>query len=189
MNAAPVSPRWSPERLDVKSMARSAGQIEGDTPLHTFPRLMSETRASDASGDPESVQWHAVAELRTDDKGESTEIWLHLQVTTSVPLQCQRCLSPFDVKLEVDRWFRFVPDEDTALAEDDESEEDLLVLQPSMSLLELIEDELLMELPLVPMHDVCPVDVVLQAQDPAWDVDSEPSEMKNPFAVLAKLKK
>lgn len=188
-NAAPANPRWSPERLDVKSMARSAGQIQGDFPRKRFPRLMTEVVAGADSGEPDGVLWQAKAELRADAQGEDSEIWLHLQVNTSVPLQCQRCLGPVDMALMVDRWFRFVADEDTALAQDDESDEDLLVLQPSMSLLELIEDELLMELPLVPMHEVCPVKVVLQAQDPTFGAGSMAEERANPFAALAKLKK
>jgi len=54
------------------------------------------------------------------------------------------------VNLLVDRDFRFVPDEATAMAEDDEAEEDLLVLSGEFDLLALVEDELLMDLPLVP---------------------------------------
>ena len=64
--------------------------------------------------------------------------------------------APVDVPLAVDRSFRFVADEATAAAEDDESEEDVLALSRSFDLLELIEDELLMELPVAPRHEVCP---------------------------------
>lgn len=59
--------------------------------------------------------------------------------------------------LYVDRSFRFVPDEETAELEDDDSDEDVLALSSEFNLLELIEDELLMEVPVVPRHEVCPV--------------------------------
>jgi len=73
-----------------------------------------------------------------------------------------------------------------AMAEDDESEEDLLVMLPQFDLLTLLEDELLMALPLVPMHESCPVTPVFSARDPA--VEAEQAK-PNPFAVLSQLKK
>ena len=53
----------------------------------------------------------------------------------------------------------------------------------------MLEDELLMELPLVPLHDTCPVPVVMHASDPMVDLGESEPERKNPFAELAKLKK
>ena len=43
----------------------------------------------------------------------------------------------------------------SAEAEDDQAEEDLLVATPSFDALTLIEDELILALPLVPRHDDC----------------------------------
>ena len=53
-------------------------------------------------------------------------------------------------------------------------------------LVELVEDELLMELPVAPMHDVCPEPVKMSAADE--DFDSAGGERENPFAVLGRLK-
>ena len=113
-------------------------------------------------------------------------LWLHLIASTELPVVCQRCLTPVIEPLDVDRWFRFVADEAAALAEDDDCEEDLLALEPRPDLLDVLEDELLMALPLVPMHDTCPIDA------PALAPASEPeqaSERPHPFAALAGLKK
>jgi uncharacterized protein len=91
--------------------------------------------------------------------------------------------------VEVDQWYRFVASEDIAMAEDDQSEEDLLVMEPQFNLLAVLEDELLMALPLVPMHEECPVAPKLQAGDIAEpDEAGEPGEKPNPFAMLAQLK-
>ena len=90
-----------------------------------------------------------------------------------------------DVPLQVDRWFRFVADEATALAQDDESEEDLLVISRSFDLHELIEDELLMELPMVPLHEHCPQPVLLQSGND--DFEQAQADKPNPFAALAQL--
>ena len=187
----PSSPaaRWSPERLDVKSLARAAGQIDGQTPLERFARLHQDMHLPDPADAVDPVVWHAQGELRADAQGQLAEIWLHLKVSAGASLQCQRCLGPVKLPLSVDRWFRFVADEAIAEAEDDECEEDLLVLAPTMSLLELIEDELLMELPLVPMHEICPAGAVAGLTDPVQEAEPGMTEKPNPFAVLAKLKK
>ena len=88
--------------------------------------------------------------------------------------------------LEVDQMYRFVATEAIAMAEDDAAEEDLLVLTPQFDLLAVLEDELLMALPLVPMHAMCPVEVVMAAGElPASEAAPE---KPNPFAVLAQLK-
>ena len=104
--------------------------------------------------------------------------WLHLQAQADLPLACQRCLGPVVVNLRVDRRFRFVASEAIAEAEDEDCEEDLLVFQKRFDLLDLLEDELLMELPLVPMHPFCPGVVPRQPDDPR----------PHPFSALARLK-
>jgi uncharacterized protein len=91
--------------------------------------------------------------------------------------------------LEVKQWYRFVASEEIAMQQDDESEEDLLVMEPQFDLLAVLEDELLMALPLVPMHEQCPVPPVMQsARSGADEAALALAEKPNPFAVLAQLK-
>ena len=132
------------------------------------------------------MDWKAVGELRTALVGMG-QVWLHLTVRASFPMECQRFLTPVDVPLTVDREFRFVADEATAEALDDESEEDLLALSREFDLHELIEDELLMALPVVPKHDECPAPVSLASSDE--DFEEANAEKPNPFAALADLRK
>ena len=73
------------------------------------------------------------------------------------------------------------------MAEDDAAVEDLLVLGPQFDLIEVLEDELLMALPLVPMHDVCPDLPVFSAG--VLDMPKNSADKPNPFAALAQLKK
>ncbi len=81
--------------------------------------------------------------------------------------------------------FRFVASEEAAEAQDEEAEEDVLALSQDFKLSDLIEDEVLMALPVVPRHETCPVEVKLAAVD--QDFDAASAEKRNPFAVLAKL--
>ena len=187
MKAAPKTP-WNPDRLDMRAFAQAGAQLAVEEPLSQFDRLLAEVPpGADPAGG--AVSWVAQAELRPGARGAEASVWLHLQAHAQLPLACQRCLAPVPVALDVDRWFRFVADEATAAEEDEDSEEDVLALEPRPNLRELIEDELLMELPLVPMHDTCPQPVVMAAGaiDDAPDADTPPR--KNPFAELARLKK
>jgi uncharacterized protein len=166
--------------LDVKAFAKAQMHLEGDIPLVAFERL-AEDCLGEVTGD---VSWSAQGALAPDSRGKDA-IWLHLEVKTTAPLTCQRCLHPVPVALLIEQDFRFVADEATALAEDDESEEDLLVLEDSFDLLALIEDELLMSLPLVPMHPHCLSERVPTSEAEQAILDEA---KPNPFAVLASLK-
>jgi uncharacterized protein len=79
-----------------------------------------------------------------------------------------------------------VTSEAIALAQDPEVEEDLLVFSNEFDLPELIEDELLMSLPLVPRHETCPVDITMAVQDP--DFEERAKAQRNPFTLLTQLK-
>lgn len=180
---------WNPERLDVRAFAQAGADLQADDSLSRFARLVAEAHADDGQPVLGSVAWQARGEMRAGASGGAPAVWLHLQADASIPLTCQRCLGPVDTPLSVDRWFRFVNDEATAAAEDDDCEEDLLALEPRPRLHDVLEDELLMELPLVPLHDTCPVPVVMQASDPMVGLEEGEPERKNPFSALAKLKK
>jgi uncharacterized protein len=171
-----------PHRLDVRRFAEEGAELEADAGLHSFRRLAAETQRP---GDAAPVHWHARGEL-LNPQHVHPQVWLHLSAETSLPLVCQRCLNPVDVALNVERSFRFVPDEETAAAEDDASEEDLLALSRSFDLVELVEDELLMEVPVAPRHEVCPETVKMSSSDPAFEAAE--AEREHPFAVLSRLR-
>jgi uncharacterized protein len=173
---------FAPERLNVPAFAAAAASLEAADPVSGYVRLVAELAApaSDAV-----VRWEATAEERPGADGKPTP-WMHLDAEATVPLVCQRCLTPVDTLLVVDRWFRFVADEATAEAEDEESEEDLLVISRDFDLQALIEDELLMEIPVTPVHDVCPVPVQLSSSDD--DFQEAEAAKPNPFAVLGALR-
>ena len=171
----------APIHLDVKAFAQAASAIAGHDLLSKYARLLEETKGQGAD---RTINWSARGEFRTDEAG-AEQVWLHLTVDASLPLICQRCLSPADIAVVVNQSFRFVGSEDAAAAQDEEAEEDVLVLSHDFSLADLIEDEVLMALPLIPRHETCPGVVKLSAADPAFEAAA--AEKRNPFAVLAKL--
>ncbi len=171
-----------PIHLDVKAFAHAARTMSGQDVLSQFERLMQETQGL---GSEKALNWSACGELRGDEAG-AEQVWLHLTIDASLPLICQRCMGPVDIAVLVKQSYRFCESEEVAAAQDAEAEEDVLVLSPTFNLRELIEDEVLMALPLVPRHENCPVELKLAVADPAFDAALV--EKSQPFAVLAKLK-
>ncbi|KAF1019511.1 MAG: Large ribosomal RNA subunit accumulation protein YceD [Paracidovorax wautersii] len=179
---------YSPQALDVRAFAQAGGELRGADALSTYERLAQELPGQDG-GDAElpAVRWSAHG--RTVARaGAADEIWLDLQVQADVPQICQRCLQPVLSRVDVERAFHFVADERTAAELDEASDDDVLVISRQFDLHGLIEDEILMDLPLVPNHDVCPQSLPWQAQSEDFDAQEEASR-PNPFAPLDVLKK
>lgn len=177
-----MSKQYTARRLDVRRFAEEGAALSGRELVGKHERLMAETQGR---GGMSAVTWSASGEIR-NPRHVHPEIWVHLRADAVLPLTCQRCLGPVEVPLAVDRSFRFVADEDMAAAQDELAEEDVLALSRSFDLVELVEDELLMEMPLAPMHDVCPEPVKLSAQDE--DFEQASSRRESAFGVLTRLK-
>lgn len=186
-----LSLNFRADRLDVAILAQANGYLKGQNLLLKYERLSQEScRLEPDLTDKECISWQAESEW-IEGAGElatmKPQVWLHLTAQAHLPQTCQRCLSEVATFLEVKRSYRFVADEATAEAQDDECEEDLLAISREFNLLELIEDELLMALPQVPMHDICPVQPKMSAIDKDFEALGE-AVKPNPFAVLASLK-
>ena len=184
---------FDPFRLDVEAFAKAGASLEGRWPLAQLDRV-----AGSAFADPEAggdvpvvdgaIAWRVRGEWRTVRGGTDSDrqVWLHLEAQTELPLQCQRCLRPVHTRVQAERSFLFVRGEDAAEQLDADSEDDVLALTRALDLRELIEDELLLALPLVPRHEVC------EAPLPMSFDDGEPQAVEappHPFAGLAALKR
>lgn len=190
-----------PRRLDVAALAEAAGHLEGEWALATFERLKDLQAVPAPDG---RAGWSADGELRAplaaartpagghrqpagarargDDRVDAPgarQVWLHLQGQVRLVLQCQRCLEGLPTTVRVDRRFLFVRDEDEAARLDEELEDDVLVLSRELDLHALLEDELLLAMPLVPMHEACAA--------PLAGPDTLPSP-RSPFEALAALR-
>lgn len=204
---------FDPLRLDVAAFAKVAAELEGRWPVRGFARIAelvllgpAEGLADTAEGlvgpgaDLETargtarqhvgigahhnVTWRARGERRSLRSGEP-QTWLHLDASAAMPLQCQRCLEPVIVPIEVHRNFQFVHGEEAAAQLDADSEDDVLALTHALDLHELLEDELLLALPLVPRHEHCAQSLAAPAVEDHPAASDEP----HPFAGLAVLKR
>lgn len=166
-----------PPHVDPRKLADRATTLEGAWPLVQFSRLC-EQLVSDAG----SVQ--ARLEFGRDEQGL---IVMRGTLEVEVQMVCQRCLEP--VLLPVRSEFVYAVLREGASADGVPKAYDALELgEDPLDLLELVEDELLLALPIVPAHD--PDD----CQHPAgFAAAPEPSveevPRSNPFDVLAQLKR
>jgi len=102
-----------------------------------------------------------------------------------VALTCQRCNEPYEQLLEVE--FTFSPAKNAEAAEKIPSYYDVIELDENgeVNLRELVEEELILTIPLIPRHELedCSADA-----DSVWGELPEELEKPNPFDVLKQLK-
>lgn len=171
-----------PRRLDVAALAESAGELSGQWPLSEMSRLADMVHRESAGAD-ELAQWDVRGEKRKSGSGPA-EVWLHLHAHASCLLVCQRCLQPVATAIDAQRSFMFVAGEAAAAELDAQCEDDVLALTRELDLRELVEDELMLSLPLVPKHEQCPSPLVAPQTGPELVADTP-----HPFAVLAALRR
>ena len=171
---------FDPARLDVAAFAAAGGSLEGSWPLASLRRL-AESTVPLADGGEDPVRWKAEGTL-APLLGTGRRTALHLRADSAVGLACQRCLQRMVLPLSIDRRLFFVPGEDAAAALDAESDDDVLALEAFLDLRSLVEDELLLALPLVPRHEVCPEPLPREPE-------TEAPASAHPFAALAALKR
>ena len=149
----------NPHELDIFEFARSARQAAGAVRVSQLPRMLNEVPA-DAPDRDTAFTWQAEGSTQPelqDDGTEAAQPYLRLAVHGSAWLECQRCLAPYAQPFDVDATYRLVATEEEAEEFPlDDDELDVIVGSRQFDLVDLIEEELLLAIPLVPKHDVCP---------------------------------
>jgi len=177
-----------PHKLDVAAFVDAEAETHGTVSLSQLPRLASSI-APEADVAAQQVHWHITGWLEPQRAG-APHRWLTVEAQTDLPWTCQRCLTSVTLPIEVSRDIRWVANEALAAELDAEMEDDVLALERQVDVLSLIEDELIMEAPLVPRHETCPVAMKMSTDDPdVIAAEDEAARKPNPFAVLASLKK
>lgn len=178
-----VSEAGAVRHIDAFEFVRLGRSLEGSTPLARFVRLLEGLPEQDPAA---VVRWSARA-----DRGPLGEPLIRLDVETVLTLQCQRCLGPLATPIESEVALQLVETEAELDDPDVFDESDMDAIEAGrdfekvlgsrrFDLLEQVEDELILSVPYVPRHDVCPSGGGKSGDAP----DDKPS----PFAVLAGLK-
>jgi uncharacterized protein len=181
--------------IDAFNFARLGKEASGSLPLVRFARVV-EDLPPQPTGEAGLVRWSVRGET-----GRQGEPLLHVRVQASPVLVCQRCMEPFPYPVDTDVTLQLVKSEAELddgmgdVAQDGDNDDGPVAIDDSpekvlgsrhFDLLGQVEDELILSIPYVPRHDVCPgASRKTSAGDPALDTDEK---RPSPFAVLEKLK-
>lgn len=184
------SREFTARRLDVAQFAEQGASLQGSFPLEQLTRCAELLHSE--RGRLAVASWNATGELRRQRTG-AAQIWLHLEADTTLTLTCQRCLGPVEIPIHVDRLFRFVATEEEAAALDEADDHDVLAVSRTLDLQELIEDEILLDAPIVPHHVQCPRPLPMSSESddghaPTPEVQAADTPTTHPFAALARLR-
>lgn len=170
--------------IDSLEFARTGRQVSGQVPLSALARL-----ADLLAREEGTLDWSLRGERRLDVQGRQRAI-LALTVEGSLWMTCQRCLLPLQVHLRADNHLLPLaageawPDEENedfaglGMAGPEHDNIDPIEAAIGQSVLELVEDEVLLSLPIAPVHEMCSVPVHDNGRAAA-----------SPFAALAQLKR
>ena len=169
-----------PVTIEPARYAAARREVTGVVSFSKMPRLLPSL--AESSGDI-TVR----IEFQMD---KQNRVIADMRVRGNLPLTCQRCLGI--MQYPVDRAIQvcFVENE----AEGDlvpEFYEPWVLTEGQCSLTELVEDELILSVPLVPMHDNRDnnQDCNLMQNQAYYSDASETGDRQHPFAVLAELTK
>ena len=182
-----------PGQIDAFEFARRGRTQAGVFSVHRLQRLLDGladqpsvelVALDDAPEAPGLVRYVLVGQLNASGRPQ-----LVLQVQAKLLLECQRCLGPMVLSIDRQTAFDLVRHEadlgDESFDEDSIDEPEKLVGSRQFDVLDLIEDELILEVPYVPRHEQCTDMAETESDDSEDDVgEARPS----PFAVLEQLK-
>ncbi len=173
-----MSDHTLPKTLDPFKYADQNKILEGEIALNLMPRLTD--LLVDTHG-------KVKVELEFDRDPQRLRI-LKGKLQSTLNLVCQRCLNP--VMQEVSSEFTLgIVFNDEQAQNLPRTYEPLLIEDEKLVVLDLVEEELILSLPMFAYHDSCEVDGYQQTQ-PAetLEVEIEKPKKPNPFEVLSDLK-
>jgi uncharacterized protein len=173
-----MSEKFIPEYVDPFRLAEQNLRLDGPVKLIDMHRL----NASRQEGNADELAY-AKLHFGVDEQGLT---YLKGHVEAKVGLQCQRCLEQFMYEIISDFALGIIKtlDEEKSLPE--LYEPAVVNDDGQLALRELIEDELILNLPIIPRHETEQCKVQLPLADAGWkEVESG---RENPFQVLKTLK-
>ena len=169
-----------PATIDPIQLAERGARLTGTLPLKGMSRLAQTALAG--SGD-------VFIDLAFERGEGENALLMHGRLQTRMRVTCQRCLEAMDLELEAAPWLILLrPDARRVPQEEDEP--DTLVVDKPLALSALVEDELLLALPMVPMHEPsrCAARALATADSGAAELKPDEKGRPNPFSMLRKLK-
>jgi len=159
--------------IDAFEFSRLKEQRSGEIAVADLERL-----AAECLNPTTSLRWSLQGDTDTLSNARLT-----LSVNAVVPLVCQRCVAPFEFTIASQSMLVLAKSEEQAdeieQLLDDESI-DVIVGSRTLNVLELIEDEALLAIPLAPKHELCPGSAAIE--------ELATAKKPSPFEVLKNIK-
>ena len=171
--------RKLPIEIDPLRLAQNGLKLDGQLLLNVMPRLTASLESD------EGVVDVALA-FDVDEIGTP---FMKGAITAQVSMICERCMSTMTTTLTADCLLAMIVSERKIDTLAEQYDPWLLENSDPVLLSKVIEDELILALPLVPRH----TEACLPSE--AWSAESEDSEVEvadkpaSPFAILSSLKK
>lgn len=185
-----------PPTVDVFEFARRGQLIEGVLLVNRLERLLEdvpEQPFAELVVLEQSPQHPGVVKYSLQGRRSKVgKLQLVVKIQSLLLLECQRCLGDFMFPVDRQTVFELVARE-SDLDQGDLEDSNLdapekIMGSPTFSLLDLVEDEMILDVPYVPRHEKCPKPLGgsgAEAQAPESDPDVQ---RPSPFAVLGQLK-
>ena len=155
--------------IDSLDFARKGMEISGEVPMAELPRL------ADLLTDSEGKLSYVLRGF----EGKDGKPQLDLTITGACNLRCQRCLKPLQHPINLVSKLRLVSEGEAEGTDIDDDEVDNIPAEKRFDVLALLEEELLLSMPIAPKHEIDECQMAVEGL----------SRSNNPFSVLAALKK
>lgn len=160
---------------DIFTLIQNAESIEFDLPIVGLSRLVDEL--TDTNG---SLSCRVIGKTNAQK-----HLLLHVQMSGALNMVCQRCLEPLVFDVSVDNMLHFVRLEEELDSEEDElnailagsNAPEKILGSDEFDLLGLLEDELILSIPVANVHEVC-----------SQQLPTSSGKKASAFDVLSKLK-
>ena len=157
--------------IDSLDFAGNGKQISAQVPFAELPRLL------DVLDNPQG-SLHYTLQGRLDNQGRPV---LDVSISGSCQLRCQRCLNALDYVIAHQARLLLCDQASLDMLEDEEEDFDGILADAHLDVLALLEDEILLNLPIAPKHEAGACKVA--------DGKNRQEGDQHPFAVLEKLKR
>lgn len=158
--------------IDPARFAGDRARLTGSLATAGLPRL------ADQLGDDEGGSIRYAVDGFNTPRGQPA---LRVKLDGALSLRCQRCLGPLPYRLDTQRDIVLVEGADEFAQSNDEDEStDIIPAVPRLNLRTLLEEEVLLVLPVAPRH--------AEGECRPDDMRGTTPERSSPFAALARLK-
>jgi len=173
-----MSDQHLPAQIAPFKLARQGQVLQGTLKVKGMERLVQALCSDEAEI---AVELHF-------DRDEQGVYFARGHLSADVQMICQRCMKPMSVPVQADVSLGFVVTSEQADKLSDRYEPCIIAEEP-VSLAMIVEDELMLAIPIVALHADQSCEPVLDKLRQEAQEIKQKEEKSNPFAVLSQLKR